>query len=185
MEFEKFPKIPRLRREVIITEKIDGTNAQILVNEDGSVQAGSRNKWVGRTIGDNYGFGAWVEDRATELAELLGPGRHFGEWWGQGIQRNYGLTEKRFSLFNVSRWHTDDPDYAIDRDLGVYVVPTLYTGVLEDFWVSDALLRLRALGSAAAPGFMNPEGIVLYHTAGNHLYKVTLENDEQPKTAVA
>lgn len=28
MEFQGFPKMPRLSREVIISEKLDGTNAQ-------------------------------------------------------------------------------------------------------------------------------------------------------------
>ena len=34
-EFQPFPKIPRLSREIVITEKIDGTNAQILITDDG------------------------------------------------------------------------------------------------------------------------------------------------------
>ncbi len=45
-EFIKYPKTPRLFREIIVTEKLDGTNAQIVVNEDGTVQAGSRNRWI-------------------------------------------------------------------------------------------------------------------------------------------
>lgn len=32
-EFKPFPKMPRLSRECIITEKIDGTNASILITE--------------------------------------------------------------------------------------------------------------------------------------------------------
>lgn len=31
MTFEAFPKISRLRRNVIVTEKIDGTNAQVFI----------------------------------------------------------------------------------------------------------------------------------------------------------
>ena len=35
MEFVKFPKIPRLKNSLMrITEKIDGTNAQIIIPED-------------------------------------------------------------------------------------------------------------------------------------------------------
>ena len=37
LEFREFPKIARLSREVIISEKIDGTNAQILITEDGQI----------------------------------------------------------------------------------------------------------------------------------------------------
>lgn len=36
MEFKEFPKIPRLNREFTITEKIDGTNGCIVV-EEGSI----------------------------------------------------------------------------------------------------------------------------------------------------
>jgi hypothetical protein len=33
--FEKFPSIKRLSRDMIVTEKIDGTNASICITEDG------------------------------------------------------------------------------------------------------------------------------------------------------
>ena len=96
--FEAFPKIARLSREIVITEKIDGTNAQIYITEDGKIQAGSRNRII-TPEQDNFGFARWVEENHEDLL-LLGEGRHFGEWWGQGIQRRYNLEEKRFSLFN-------------------------------------------------------------------------------------
>ncbi|HLE80817.1 MAG TPA: RNA ligase family protein, partial [Dehalococcoidia bacterium] len=100
-DFQEFGKIYRLSRDCIITEKIDGTNAQVVVLEDGRVLAGSRNRWI-TPEADNFGFARWVKEHEEELRSL-GPGRHYGEWWGSGIQRGYGLKEKRFSLFNVSR----------------------------------------------------------------------------------
>src|SRR6478609_4562760 len=106
-EFQEFPKMPRLSREVIITEKIDGTNAQVLITPEGEIHAGSRTRWI-TPESDNFGFAAWVRDNREQLLQL-GPGRHFGEWWGSGIQRRYGLTEKRFSLFNVKRWGESRP----------------------------------------------------------------------------
>jgi hypothetical protein len=36
----------------------------------------------------------------------------------------------------------------------------------------------------AAEGFMDPEGIVVYHTAGNVGFKKTIENDDQPKSFI-
>lgn len=190
MEFEEFPKMARLSREVIITEKLDGTNGQIAIEELGgfpaegalyqkdglALWAGSRSRWV--TPGDdNYGFAKWALENAEELL-LLGPGRHFGEWWGQGIQRNYNQTRKRFSLFNVVRWGESRPACCD-------VVPTLWAGQFEEYGVmkgvKEALNRLQKEGSAAAPGFMNPEGIVLFHTAANFGFKKTLHKDEVPK----
>lgn len=171
--FAPFPKIARLLREVVITEKIDGTNAQVVVSDDGStVRAGSRNRWI-TPEADNFGFARWVADNAEDLKQL-GPGRHFGEWWGAGIQRKYGLKEKRFSLFNVAKWGESRPACC-------HVVPVLARGKFSSYMVDEALYMLKTVGSLAAPGFMNPEGIVVFHTHGNHLYKVTLDNNDEHK----
>ncbi len=173
--FVAFPKIPRLHRLVLITEKIDGTNAQVFITDDGRVYAGSRTRWI-VPGDDNFGFAAWVEANREELLKL-GPGAHFGEWWGAGIQRKYGLTEKRFSLFNVSRWADDRGQ----RPACCGVVPTLFAGSLENLDIDAVMTNLREKGSVAAPGFMNPEGIVVFHTASGQLFKKTLEKDESPK----
>lgn len=172
--FVEFPKIPRLNREIIITEKLDGTNASIHVAEDGTVLAGSRTRWI-TPEDDNYGFARWVKENEETLRVGLGFGTHFGEWWGSGIQRRYGLTEKCFSLFNVSRW-TDDVRPAI-----CHVVPTIYQGPFDHLAIADAILSLSIYGSKAAPGFMKPEGIVLFHVPSQNIYKVTLEKDGEPK----
>jgi hypothetical protein len=173
MDFIDFPKMARLSREIIVTEKIDGTNAQVCIGEDGSIRAGSRTRWI-TPQDDNFGFAAWVEANRDELL-TLGAGRHFGEWWGAGIQRKYGLAEKRFSLFNVSRW-------ADERPACCHVVPVLYRGPFETPNIEDVLDELVANGSRAAPGFMKPEGIVVFHVAGNLGFKKTIEKDEQPKS---
>lgn len=172
-EFVEFPKMARLSREIIITEKIDGTNACVYISDDGAtIKAGSRTRWI-TPQDDNFGFAGWVEKNKEVLREL-GPGRHFGEWWGVGVQRGYGLTERRFSLFNVSRW-------ADARSACCHVVPTLYRGPFEMAEVYEALESLKENGSAAAPGFMKPEGIVMFHTAANIGFKKTLEKDDVPK----
>ena len=36
--------------------------------------------------------------------------------------------------------------------------------------------------SLAAPGFMRPEGIVVFHVAANTAFKQTLEKDGEPKS---
>lgn len=191
-EFRAFPKMPRLSRDIVITEKLDGTNAQVFVGEDGTVLAGSRTRWI-TPQDDNYGFAGWVDEHQDELA-LLGPGHHFGEWWGQGINRNYGLKERRFSLFNVQRWALfgTEPKKYPTADPRIFktqeflpeccgLVPVLYQGHFFMFEVDQALFILDKEGSKAAPGFMNPEGVVVYHTAGNLSFKKTIEKDEQPK----
>lgn len=188
--FKGFPKIARFSRECIITEKIDGTNAQIYIEQDGTFLVGSRTRWI-TPQDDNYGFAAWAYAHKEELISGLGPGQHFGEWWGAGIQRKYGLAEKRFSLFNVSRWidfHQLDrptelpPSQQISPDC-CYVVPILARGILEvnESLVDDALYELERGGSKAAPGFMKPEGIVIFHIGANICFKKTIEKDSEPK----
>jgi hypothetical protein len=173
MEFEEFGKIARLSRNCVISEKIDGTNACVCIGDGGEFQTGSRNRWI-VPGDDNFGFAKWANEHKEELM-LLGPGRHFGEWWGAGVGRRYGLTEKRFSLFNSARW-TETPPPAC-----CHVVPVLYSGVFHSTAVDDALELLRALGSVAAPGFMQPEGVIVYQTAGRVYFKKTLDKDEEYK----
>ncbi len=170
MEFIKFPKIGRYSRDVIVTEKIDGTNAQIFIGEDGEFLTGSRNRWI-TVFDDNYGFALWANGHKEDLLKL-GPGRHFGEWWGSGIQRGYGLDHKRFSLFNVTRWREESlPDC-------VGLVPILWEGPMEE-WNGYRVMRdLRITGSKASPDFMNPEGIVIYHTGAKVCFKKTFEKDD-------
>jgi len=173
-EFTGFPKMARLSREIIITEKIDGTNAQICITDDGEFLVGSRTRWI-TPVSDNHGFARWAYEHKDELM-ALGVGQHFGEWWGQGIQRGYGLTEKRFSLFNVSRWNDLRPACC-------HVVPTLYRGIFNEGEIIRCMHMLNGYGSQASPGFMKPEGVIIYHTAAGIGFKKTLEKDEQPKGA--
>lgn len=176
IEFTPFPKIARLNRNIIITEKIDGTNAAIGVTEDGQVYAQSRSRII-TPEQDNFGFARWLADLGDndEIIGLLGPGVHFGEWWGAGIQRGYGQAGKRFSLLNTTRW---DGQWL---PTGIEVVPTLYAGPFDQGAIQDSLAALRDDGSRAAPGFMKPEGVVIYMAAARSMFKVTLEKDEAPK----
>lgn len=213
MEFVDFPKIPRWSRDIVITEKIDGTNGQIAIErytepftetvrplgdplvtvDEYAVWAGSRNRWLKATKGqDNHGFAAFVHDNADALVQILGEGRHFGEWWGNGIQRGYGLPngDKRFSLFNVSKWKGlpiaggivnkvpilyEGPWYVPCSDPAV-VITTIMQPAVE-----NTLTQLGRHGSTAVPGYMNPEGIVIFHTAKGYLFKKTFSGDESGK----
>ena len=175
MDFIEFDKIARLSRNCVVTEKIDGTNASIVITEDGEFLTGSRTRWITPTD-DNYGFAKWAAANKEELLKL-GPGSHYGEWWGLGIQRNYGLKEKRFSLFNTARWS----DAAV-RPACCSVVPVLYSGLFSTILICEALGNLAQYGSIAAPGFMKPEGIVIWHEAARMYFKKTIEKDDAPQS---
>jgi hypothetical protein len=173
MEFKPFPKISRWNREVIVTEKIDGTNASIYIDPDGEFLTGSRNRWI-TPDNDNYGFSKWAYENKEELLKL-GPGHHFGEWWGQGIQRNYGLKEKRFSLFNVCRWGDNVLPYCFQP------VPILFRKTAEYLDIPGIMAQLKETGSKAAPGFMKPEGIIIYFVQNGAIFKKTFDKDAEGK----
>ncbi len=157
----KYPKIPRLENEkYIFTEKIDGTNGCIIITEHGDMFAQNRTRILSEWE-DNFDFCKWVNGNRDELMKL-GPGYHYGEWWGYKIQRHYDLKERRFSLFNT--WHLDVPEC-------VYKVPIV--GAAD--W-KQACSRLKLLGSLAAPGFDNPEGIVMQSKSyGKVRYKIIFD----------
>ena len=193
-EFQMFPKIARYSREVIVTEKLDGTNASIFIGEDGEFLTGSRKRWI-TPEADNYGFSRWAHEHKDELMQL-GPGRHFGEWWGSGCQRGYDLPkgEKRFSLFNVARWclhgetpqqiPTADPRIVKMQDVlppCVGLVPVLWRGRFDDLDLDAVLADLRRNGSKAAPGYFFPEGVVIFHVSANIGFKKTFEKDATGK----
>jgi len=214
--FEPFPKVPRLNRKVVITEKIDGTNASVWITNSDEldhpdpsvvsivdtntgpmmIRAGSRKRFVtpnsaDNKQADNFGFAAWVRDNAEELVKL-GEGVHYGEWWSKGIQRGYGLNHRRFSLFNTARWanvHNNNNGkgmYSTKQQLApecCHVVPTLgNASTITAPYIKVLYEDLENTGSVAT-GYngAKAEGIMLYHTAANQMFKMTYEYDETGK----
>ena len=195
---------------MIVTEKIDGTNAAVgikLIDDAGAYKA-SRSALVSTPVpggngitfavyaqsrkrlispmDDNFGFARWVWENAEELANTLGPGLHFGEWWGEGIQRGYGIDGKRFSLFNTHRWGWMLGDSF--KGQGIFTQLSCVP-VIGAFGVSlpvaqEVLFDVGKHGSYAVPGFMNPEGICLYLPDVGKTYKMTFDGD-QPKGMAA
>ena len=186
--FEKWRKTPRLNKEVVVTEKIDGTNAQIhIVHNDDEVWntldqrdvvaqlddltmfVGSRSRYI-TPDDDNFGFAQWCRDNAEDLFRF-GTGRHYGEWWGCGIQRGYEQESRRLSMFNP-KWGSEGPD-CVDSVPVLGVLTGFDAALIDTIWYD-----LRTKGSVAAPGFMDPEGIIVFHSGSNQVYKRTYEFDE-------
>lgn len=189
MDFNSFHKVYRLNRDFVITEKLDGTNASVywsaterdedlaLGEFDGRwLYAASRTRWI-TPDSDNHDFARWVRDHAEDLAGL-GAGRHFGEWFGAGINRGYGMAEKRFALFD-QKWA--DPWL---RPECCKVVPAL--GSVNGYIIGDAVDRLlnslRDHGSVMVPGYPHPEGVVIEHSQVPFRLKALCYHDETPKT---
>ena len=164
IKFIGWPKIPRLENEkYYITEKIDGTNAAIIIDEEGNFGCQSRKRLL-TPEDDNFGFAAWAYENKEALMSL-GSGHHFGEWWGKGIQRGYDLPEKRFSLFNTRKWNNENPNLPAC----CHVVPII------EGPVDEALKELTTNGSKAAPGYMKAEGIIIFSYLAQALYKVIID----------
>lgn len=174
-EFKEFGKIARLSRDIIVSEKIDGTNAQIYIDDYGEIFAGSRNRWL--IDEDNFGFGAWVKENKEHLL-LLGPGRYYGEWCGAGVGRRYNMKIKKLAFFYPPKNFED-----IERE-DITTVPVLYLGPFCTNKIDESLEILKSQGSLFSPGFMKPEGIVIFHTASQTLFKKTIEKDSEPKSMV-
>jgi hypothetical protein len=175
LDFEGFQSIERLQQPIVITEKIHGTNAQILIDGQ-DIYAGSRTRWI-TPDDDNYNFAKWVHGNREELIAKLGDGRHFGEWYGLGINAGYGMKERRFVLFNTHRWNPVR-DAGELPSCGVDVVPTLYAGPMTASIFDEAMDRLKREGSVLVPGYMKPEGIVAFFTRTNVAMKRTFESED-------
>lgn len=174
-DFIPFPKIPRYKGAgIIITEKIDGTNAQVYITDNGQLHVGSRTRWISPEH-DNFGFARWVRDN-EESVRKLGVGHHYGEWWGPGIQRGYSGKEKVFSLFNAHRHDNVTETTGNDR---IRTVPVLYKGESSDAQIDACIANLDVCGSVVSPGFMRPEGIVIYHVASRQSFKWTFGGDHK------
>ena len=116
-----------------------------------------------------------VMENARDQGLLLSKGGFFFDDGGE---------DKRFSLFNTTVWGPIIKAREIAGlpiPLGLGVVPVMYEGKFLTREVEDQIFRLRTFGSLCAPGFMDPEGVVVYHDAAKAFFKVTVKDDEKPK----
>lgn len=172
IEFKPWPKIPRDNPfKVTITEKIDGTNGCIVIQDGKIVGVQSRKRFI-TPEDDNYGFAAWVAENEEELLKL-GDGYHYGEWAGSGIQKNpHVLVNRHFFLFNTFRWgkHNSSTPKCCK------VVPVLYQGQLAPDTVD--LLFQEFADKVAEDPFYSPEGVVVYYHAFRTYTKHTIKSPD-------
>jgi RNA ligase len=154
VEFRAWPKIARgVPFRVTISEKINGTNACIIIKEGKLVGCQSRTRLI-TPDEDNYGFAAWTETNKEDLLSL-GEGYHFGEWAGPGIQKNpHLLKEKTLFLFNTLRWNPNNPN----RPKCCSTVPVLFEGDLLPNTIQEILENLKENADGTTP-----EGVVVYY----------------------
>ena len=168
VEFKAWEKIPRENPfNVTITEKMNGTNACIIIIDGEIVGVQSRTRMI-TPEDDNYGFAGWAERNAEDLTNL-GDGYHYGEWAGLGIKKNpHNLPEKQFFLFNTFRWNSEKPN----RPECCNVVPILFQGMLTPETIPELLIKLQL----DAAENQTPEGVIAYHHACRKYTKHTIKS---------
>jgi len=176
--FKKYPKIYKKHNvRMSITQKIHGSNAQIIINNIGDdqnpiydVKAGSRSRVL--YLGDdNFGFARFVNDNKLELAMFFGEGIHYGEWAGKGINSSEGLDDKYFVSFE---WYLFKDNVLPPSH--VMKVPVLYDGNVDFNKINDCMDDLKTNGSKLVKGFMRPEGVVV--DVGEQKLKYVFDNEE-------
>jgi hypothetical protein len=192
-EFVAWPKIPRGSKQetITITEKMDGTNACIIVESEGMtsdaegvqsekfVVAGVQSRKRLITQGadtDNFGFAGWVADQGLELPKTLGVGYHYGEWVGMGIQKNpYHMEDRALFMFNSDRWR----DGRQPRPAGVLCVPLMYEGPAVDDEGQDMIeASMEALIDKGIAYGYKPEGVVVWFSKARRYEKHTFAMSE-------
>lgn len=180
-EFKSWGSTTRENKNKTITEKIDGTNACI-VAQDGKVTAQSRKRII-TPDDDNYGFARWVYDNAGTLLDTLGYGYHYGEWFGEGIQKNpLGIEGKRFALFHPTKYNEKN-GYELSKVDGLETVPLLHSGQCGLYTIPQIVEELEMYGSKVVGAAKNgavaakAEGIIIWNNETRTRTKMLLEND--------
>jgi len=175
--FVEWPKIPRGQNETIsISEKIDGTNACIIVDkmEDTGqlyISGVQSRKRLITPWDDNFGFANWVDTNSVDLLQL-GEGYHYGEWAGEGIQKNHhNVVGRKLFLFNTARWNPDNPNRPDCCD----VVPLLYEGPLHTDTID---LTMMSLERTAHQNGWTPEGVIVWFHRGRRYEKHTFKTPD-------
>lgn len=168
--FHPFPSIPRGKNmEVTITEKLDGCNVGIHIDENLKFSgAQSRKRMLDATKkGDQNGFYKWCLEQ-DDLGDL-GYGIHYGEWHGEGIRKNpQKIVGKKLSLFNTFKDRATLPK-------NVDLVPILFQGTFHTDLIDIVMSHLKQQG--IAQGY-SPEGIVIYYHWLRAYQKETFANPD-------
>lgn len=160
--YRRYQNIFWMDEEIIVTEKLHGTNARYLFDGE-TLHAGSRNEWKIRAEGDLYwsmlavhpGIETWCRENQGIVL--------WGEIFGNVQELKYGhVATAEFRVFDAYRHHGHEKDMRIApngwmmwdwlvislQSHGLNHVPVLYRGPLhEDF----GLLGLAEGNSTLAP----------------------------------
>lgn len=131
---DKYAPAFKVGEHITITEKIDGANASIVVNEDGTLTACSRRNELDQnnTLQGFYGF-VQTLDASIVSAALTSRYILFGEWLVKHTIRYPEDKMKQFYVFDVFDTETEqympwDFTKQIAEFIGLKTVPVFYDG---------------------------------------------------------
>ena len=156
--------------DVVITEKVEGSNFSVTVDEDGEVFVNQRNYtidspdrkhtfWV---VAEKNGY----IEAAKSLSLKHGPVTLYGEIVGPGIQKNiYKMDKKEVMFFDLllhrDNRYMDSKDFVSDiPELGLKTVPVLWTGSLSE-WLDGKGVSEASDGKSVINAKTMREGIVI------------------------
>jgi len=138
--------------EIIVTEKLDGSNCGVAWVGDNIVALG-RAGYLAETskYEQHQMFAKWVYDNRLWFKTLLNPGeRCVGEWMAQAHGTRYNLPHEPFVIFDIMRGHERDPWEEVVRRCaheGFITPRVLHSG--SPFSVEQALVALTVSGHGA------------------------------------
>ena len=166
--------------EFVMTEKLDGTSATFILNED-EFMVCSRNQWLKEDETNVY----WriakeldIEKKMRELCDIIGDFAIQGEIVGPGIQSNrLKLDKLSFFVFNIysiayKKYLSWQNIEEFNKDLGLQLVPILGTGfVLSEDMSIDSLIAM-ADGTSLLNQKVLREGLVYrsYYGCPDEIY---------------
>lgn len=182
MNFPKYPSIDNLNHSVdvlnhecVVTEKLHGTNARLMLSSDKGLVLGSRNDVLyhdGQKVKELYGFVEWVLSKNIETKlNALPKVKDFvfyGEFFGSNIQKGIKYCEEKdFSVFDVL-----DPSGAflewkdvvcLCQTLGFKTVPVIHVGRVDVAWLQSIRDNTSVVGAAYSNNDPNNtwEGVVI------------------------
>jgi len=142
-EFKKYQHLERFGTSEVnqielgtcyIFPKLDGTNASVWIDENGDIQAGSRNRHLSLES-DNAGFYNWVKNQSN-IAEYLKENpahRLYGEWLVPHALKTYrGDAWRKFYVFDVSIDKEDCEILHKNDETNNYLRYEEYSNILEE-----------------------------------------------------
>lgn len=147
--FTEFPKLARLSRDMVVTEKIDGTNAQVYISNTADFLTEEERSRYTRHIALVNGCFVYAGSRNRWIT-LAGRGLALADWRCEQVPC-------------------------------CHVVPVLLRHTFDTSRVDMLLEHLQVVGSYAAPSFMKPEGVVVFHAKSGQMFKKTLDKNDGHK----